>query len=307
MPVVAAGLRDVPDFPQPGVVFKDITPLLADPHAFATVIEAIARRGTTAPSTSSPASRPAASSSGRPWPTRWGRLRAGAQGRQAAGRHVSVSYDLEYGSAEIEVHADAFVGGERVLLVDDVLATGGTAAAAWDLLERTGAESSLRVHRRAAFLGGRARRWGPAGGSAPRRPMTRRLHSGHGGGHTTAAAGAHPAPAGCPRAARARRALALVGRNQVPENPVLEPLLQVVRSTHPKADLALIERAYAVAERAHEGQKRRSGDDYITHPLAVTTILAELGMTPTTLAAALLHDTVEDTAVQPRGAAPRLR
>lgn len=96
--------------------------------------------------------------------------------------------------------------------------------------------------------------------------------------------------------ARARAALALVGRNRVPENPVLEPLLQVVRSTHPKADLSIIERAYAVAERAHEGQKRRSGDDYITHPLAVTTILAELGMTPTTLAAALLHDTVEDTA-----------
>src|SRR6188472_1454511 len=111
---------------------------------------------------------------------------------------------------------------------------------------------------------------------------------------TTAAAGATPPP-GLSSRARARAALALVGRNKVPENPVLEPLLQVVRTTHPKAELALIERAYAVAERAHEGQKRRSGDDYITHPLAVTTILAELGMTPTTLAAALLHDTVEDT------------
>src|SRR5215203_1933779 len=111
---------------------------------------------------------------------------------------------------------------------------------------------------------------------------------------TTAAPGTS-AP-GVSSRARARAALALVGRNRVPENPVLEPLLQVVRTTHPKADLAIIERAYAVAERAHEGQKRRSGDDYITHPLAVTTILAELGMTPTTLAAALLHDTVEDTA-----------
>jgi len=76
---------------------------------------------------------------------------------------------------------------------------------------------------------------------------------------------------------------------------VLEPLLSTVRSAHPKADLSVIERAYAVAEKAHEGQLRKSGDPYITHPLAVTSILAELGMTPDTLAAALLHDTVEDT------------
>lgn len=79
-------------------------------------------------------------------------------------------------------------------------------------------------------------------------------------------------------------------------NPVLEPLLQTVRATHPRADLGIIERAYEVAERAHRGQLRKSGDAYITHPLAVATILAELGMTPATLAAALLHDTVEDTA-----------
>ncbi|HMM94759.1 MAG: bifunctional (p)ppGpp synthetase/guanosine-3',5'-bis(diphosphate) 3'-pyrophosphohydrolase [Micrococcales bacterium] len=113
--------------------------------------------------------------------------------------------------------------------------------------------------------------------------------------HTTAATSGNTA-AGVGSRARARAALARVGRNRPPSNPVLEPLLQIVRSTHPKADIALVERAYAVAERAHQGQKRRSGDDYITHPLAVTTILAELGMTPTTLAAALLHDTVEDTA-----------
>ncbi len=69
-----------------------------------------------------------------------------------------------------------------------------------------------------------------------------------------------------------------------------------VRQNHPKADLSILERAYAAAERAHEGQMRKSGDAYITHPLAVATILAELGMTPPTLAAALLHDTVEDTA-----------
>lgn len=78
-------------------------------------------------------------------------------------------------------------------------------------------------------------------------------------------------------------------------SPALEPVLQAVRTNHPKADLALIERAYVTAEKAHRGQKRRSGDPYITHPVAVATILAELGMTEPTVAAALLHDTVEDT------------
>jgi GTP pyrophosphokinase len=75
----------------------------------------------------------------------------------------------------------------------------------------------------------------------------------------------------------------------------VEPLLAAVRNNHPKADLSLISRAYAAAEEAHRGQYRKSGDAYITHPVAVATILGELGMTPTTLAAALLHDTVEDT------------
>ncbi|HQY96343.1 MAG TPA: HD domain-containing protein, partial [Phycicoccus sp.] len=95
--------------------------------------------------------------------------------------------------------------------------------------------------------------------------------------------------------ARARARLAFLGGHREPANPVLEPLLQSVRLSHPKADVSVIERAYAVAEKAHTGQVRKSGDAYITHPLAVTTILAELGMTPPTLAAALLHDTVEDT------------
>ncbi|RNL83643.1 RelA/SpoT family protein [Halostreptopolyspora alba] len=78
-------------------------------------------------------------------------------------------------------------------------------------------------------------------------------------------------------------------------NPVLEPLIKTVRATHPKADVRLIERAYEVAAHHHRDQKRKSGDPYITHPLAVATILAELGMQEPTLAAALLHDTVEDT------------
>src|SRR3954463_16653994 len=97
-----------------------------------------------------------------------------------------------------------------------------------------------------------------------------------------------------PRAMRNR--LAPVGsvRNQN-DKPELEPLFRSVRVNHPKADLALLERAYRTAEHLHRNQTRKSGDPYITHPLAVTTILADIGMTEPTLVAALLHDTVEDT------------
>jgi len=77
--------------------------------------------------------------------------------------------------------------------------------------------------------------------------------------------------------------------------PILEPLLRTVRANSPREDLDLITRAYKTAERLHDGVKRKSGDPYITHPVAVATILAEMGMTGSTLAAALLHDTVEDT------------
>ena len=92
-----------------------------------------------------------------------------------------------------------------------------------------------------------------------------------------------------------------------PQAPALDPLFRVIRANHPKADLHLIERAYRTAERCHRGQLRKSGDAYITHPLAVTTILAELGMNETTLCAALLHDTVEDTSYTLRELTPRLR
>ncbi|MDP9777330.1 GTP pyrophosphokinase [Nakamurella flavida] len=80
-----------------------------------------------------------------------------------------------------------------------------------------------------------------------------------------------------------------------PGRTVLEPLFAVHRNLHPKADVKVLEQAYEVAEQAHREQFRKSGDPYITHPLAVATILADLGMDTTTLVAALLHDTVEDT------------
>ncbi|MFJ9542014.1 RelA/SpoT family protein [Streptomyces sp. NPDC101225] len=106
-----------------------------------------------------------------------------------------------------------------------------------------------------------------------------------------------PARTGSSNRVRARLARLGVQRSN-PYNPVLEPLLRIVRSNDSKietATLRQIEKAYQVAERWHRGQKRKSGDPYITHPLAVTTILAELGMDPATLMAGLLHDTVEDT------------
>ncbi len=78
-------------------------------------------------------------------------------------------------------------------------------------------------------------------------------------------------------------------------HPELEPVLRTLRQFHPKADTDIVERAYEVAAYHHRDQRRRSGEAYITHPLAVAGILADLGMTSPTLAAALLHDTVEDT------------
>ncbi|WP_374196017.1 bifunctional (p)ppGpp synthetase/guanosine-3',5'-bis(diphosphate) 3'-pyrophosphohydrolase [Streptomyces sp. TS71-3] len=148
-----------------------------------------------------------------------------------------------------------------------------------------------------------------ASGPASSTPATR-AGAGAGTGRPPTAPARPPAatPAGRPTTGqpprsgssnRVRARLARLGvQRSNPYNPVLEPLLRIVRSNDPKietATLRQVERAYQVAERWHRGQKRKSGDPYITHPLAVTTILAELGMDPATLMAGLLHDTVEDT------------
>lgn len=96
------------------------------------------------------------------------------------------------------------------------------------------------------------------------------------------------------RGMSARLARSLTG-NRTRVNPVLDPLLGIHRQFHPKADVEVLAKAYETAERLHDGVFRKSGDPYITHPLAVATIAAEIGMDTTTLVAALLHDTVEDT------------
>ncbi|MGN6428141.1 bifunctional (p)ppGpp synthetase/guanosine-3',5'-bis(diphosphate) 3'-pyrophosphohydrolase [uncultured Leifsonia sp.] len=97
-----------------------------------------------------------------------------------------------------------------------------------------------------------------------------------------------------PQSASLRRLVPRIFSRAQPAGAV-DTLIRTVRMHHPKADLSLIERAYAVAERAHSGQKRRSGEPYITHPVAVAQIIADLGIGAKTIAAALLHDTVEDT------------
>ncbi len=112
---------------------------------------------------------------------------------------------------------------------------------------------------------------------------------------TTGGAASGAKPRSATRRVRARIARRITAQRTGPVKPVLEPLATIHRELHPSADLATLQRAYDTAEAFHEGQMRKSGDPYITHPLAVATILAELGMDTTTLVAALLHDTVEDT------------
>jgi len=138
---VAAKLRDVPDFPTPGILFKDLTPLLADGPLFGEVGRAIADRHATA------GFDVVAGVEAR------GFLFAGAvaiasgtgvvpirKAGKLPWRTVSAAYELEYGEAVVEVHEDAFADHKRVLLVDDVLATGGTLAAAADLIGRAGGQ-----------------------------------------------------------------------------------------------------------------------------------------------------------------------
>ncbi len=137
--IVASKLRDIPDFPQPGVVFKDYTPLIADGAAFAAVVGDIAERyrgkidvvvGIEA--------RGFILGAAVAYELGLGMVPVRKAGK-LPGETILESYTLEYGTAEIEVHSDAFTPGQRVLVIDDVLATGGTAAATCQLVERAGA------------------------------------------------------------------------------------------------------------------------------------------------------------------------
>lgn len=137
---IRSRVRDVPDYPQPGVMFRDITPLLADVHVFRAVIEALAA-GPAAGVEMVAAVEARGFVLGAPLALACG---AGFVPVRKAGKlpnaTVSARYDLEYGQAEIQLPSDVIPPGARVLVLDDVLATGGTAAAACTLVEQAGGQ-----------------------------------------------------------------------------------------------------------------------------------------------------------------------
>jgi adenine phosphoribosyltransferase len=140
MDIITSRIRDIPDFPKPGILFKDLTPLLRDPVALKVAIEGLAQPFRDAGVTA------VAGMEARGFI--FGTLVAAAlgvgfvplrkPGKLPAATH-SVAYDLEYGSATLEIHQDALEASDRVLLVDDLMATGGTAAASLALVRLTGA------------------------------------------------------------------------------------------------------------------------------------------------------------------------
>ncbi len=149
-------IRDIPDFPEEGVVFKDITPVLADPVAFSALIDAMAEPYVDKGITKVAGIEARGFTLATPVADRIG---AGFIPLRKPGKlpyeTVKEEYELEYGMDALEVHIDAVLEGEKVLLVDDVIATGGTAKAAIQLLRHVGAEVvGLSVFIELVFLGG---------------------------------------------------------------------------------------------------------------------------------------------------------
>jgi adenine phosphoribosyltransferase len=152
---IKARIRDVPDFPSPGIVFKDITPLLGDADLFGAVVGALAAGHGPVDKVVGIEARgfilaaPVACRLGA------GFVPVRKQGKLPATTHAQ-TYELEYGTATVEVHTDALAAGDRVLIVDDVLATGGTARATAELIHRSGADvTAVAVLLELGFLGGR--------------------------------------------------------------------------------------------------------------------------------------------------------
>ena len=152
-------VRDIPDFPQPGIIFRDITPLLARKELFREVVNMMSRRWT------QPQPDLVAAIEARgfiPGAAIAVKLNAGFVPIRKVGKlpwkTISEAYQLEYGTDQLQVHADAVEAGQRVLIVDDVLATGGTAAAAVRLIRKLGGEVvGVQVLIELEDLGGRKR------------------------------------------------------------------------------------------------------------------------------------------------------
>ncbi len=161
--VLLSRIRDIPDWPEPGVVFKDITPLLLDHAAFVSMISALAAAGRDAAGATAVDTVVGIEARGfiLAAPVAYilgvGLVPIRKQGKLPY-RTRSASYELEYGQATIEVHDDAFAPGDRVLIVDDVLATGGTVEAAAGLVTGAGAHVvAVSVLMELGFLSGRER------------------------------------------------------------------------------------------------------------------------------------------------------
>jgi adenine phosphoribosyltransferase len=152
-------IRDIPDFPKPGVMFKDITPLLSHPEAFKAAIDQLERQFAARGISAIAAAEARGFIFGAPLAMRLG---VGFIPIRKPGKlpyaTIALEYQLEYGTDKLEIHTDAFSPGNRVLLIDDVLATGGTMRACRDLVQSTGAEvvaSAFVIE--LSFLGGRAK------------------------------------------------------------------------------------------------------------------------------------------------------
>jgi adenine phosphoribosyltransferase len=152
---IAAHVRDVPDYPQPGVLFKDITPLLGDADAFGDVVEGMAAAFGPVDKVVGIEARGFILAAPVAYEIRAGFVPVRKQGKLPSATFAQ-EYELEYGRATLEVHQDAFQPGEQVLIVDDVLATGGTARATAALIQRAGARVvGVVVLMELSFLKGR--------------------------------------------------------------------------------------------------------------------------------------------------------
>jgi len=155
--LIISRIRDIPDYPKPGIVFKDITPLLADGPALQAVVTALAAGHGPVDKVVGIEARGFILAASAACQLGSGFVPVRKQGR-LPGPIYAQSYELEYGTATIEVHQDAFSPGERVLIIDDVLATGGTAQATASLVRRAGADIvGIAVIMELTFLGGRAK------------------------------------------------------------------------------------------------------------------------------------------------------